>query len=79
MRTLEFPESLEIIGREAFSGCSGLKGSIRIPNNVTQIKDRAFAGDSCKLKIDMNRQTKIQFASSDKDWVVTHVQAIKID
>ena len=43
---LEIPESIDgkkvtVIGKEAFSGCSGLK-SISIPDSVTAIGERAF-------------------------------------
>jgi len=76
LKTVIFPESLKIIGREAFMNCLELRGSIRIPDNVVEIRTKAFARDKCKLKINKNRETKIKFDIKDKDWVLTHVQAI---
>lgn len=79
LKTLVFPESLEIIGKEAFQNCLELKGSIRIPDNVTEIRTRAFGQDKCKLKINKNRSKKIKFDNVDKDWVITHVQSITVN
>lgn len=78
LRTLEFPESLEIIGEEAFAGDLELKGSVKIPNNVREIRTRAFMGDHCKLKIDRARTTPIKFDIVDTNWVKSHVQSIKV-
>jgi len=77
--TLIFPESLEIIGKEAFQNCEELKGSIRIPDNVKEIRTRAFAEDKCRLKINKGRTSKIKFDIADKDWVVRHVQSITVN
>lgn len=76
--TLNFPESLRVIDKEAFSGCVNLRGSIRLPNNLTDVKTRAFAETHCKLKIDIARTSKIRFDRSDTAWVKSHVQAIKL-
>ena len=76
LNKLVFPESLEIIGRQAFQNCLELKGSIRVPDNVKEIRTHAFAQDKCKLKINKNRTTKLKFDVVDKDWVTTHVQTI---
>lgn len=76
LTTLEFPESLVTIGEEAFSNNIGLKGSIKLPNNLTTVKTKAFYNTKCKLKIDVNRDKKITFAKSDESWVKSHVQGI---
>lgn len=39
---LLLPNKLEIIGRQAFSGCSNISGSLHIPEGVTEIKCEAF-------------------------------------
>lgn len=41
---LAFPDGLEVLG--GFDGCSGLTGSILIPDSVTEILDYAFDGCS---------------------------------
>lgn len=76
LKSLIFPESLEIIGKEAFQNCLELKGAIRIPDNVKEIRTRAFAQNKCKLKVNKNRTNKIKFDSIDTEWVKTHVQTI---
>ena len=79
LKTLVFPESLEIIGKEAFQNCLELKGSIRIPDNVKEIRTRAFSQDKCKLKVNKDRKIKIKFDELDREWVSTHVQTITIN
>lgn len=78
IKTIVFPESLEIIGREAFLNCLELKGAVKIPDNVKEIRTRAFAQTSCKLKINRARKTKLKFDKTDRNWVTTHVQAITV-
>lgn len=78
LKTLVFPESLEHIGAEAFAGCSKLKGSIKIPDNVKEIEDRAFAETHCRLKINKARTTKLKMSKKDMDWIKTHVQSITV-
>lgn len=73
----DLPETLKLIDTEAFMGCLSLKGSIHIPESLTDVKLRAFDGARCKLKIDINRTTPIRFASADKIWVNGHVQSMK--
>ena len=50
LKNLELPESLEIIGKQAFMNCLLLTGAIRIPDNVREIRTKAFARNKCKLK-----------------------------
>lgn len=79
LENIIFPNSLEIIKKEAFQNCLSLKGAIRIPDNVTEIRTAAFGRGSCKLKLNRDRKNKIKFDARDKDWVSTHVQLITID
>lgn len=78
LKTVVFPESLEYIGAEAFAGCSKLKGSIKIPDNVKEIEERAFAETHCRLKINKARTTKLKMSKKDMDWIKTHVQSITV-
>ena len=78
LKTIAFPESLEKIGAEAFAGCTKLRGSIRIPDSVTEIGERAFAETHCRLKINKARTTKLKMSPKDMDWIKTHVQSIKV-
>ncbi|MBE6332602.1 MAG: leucine-rich repeat domain-containing protein [Bacteroidales bacterium] len=43
MKSIEIPNSVTSIGRNAFSGCKGLT-SIEIPSSVTSIELYAFDG-----------------------------------
>lgn len=45
LQTIIFPESLDSIGENAFSGCTNLK-DINLPNNIQMIDEGAFAGTS---------------------------------
>ncbi|MBD5333749.1 MAG: leucine-rich repeat protein [Bacteroides sp.] len=45
LETIIFPESLDSIGKNAFSGCTNLK-NINLPNNIQIIDEGAFAGTS---------------------------------
>ncbi|MBD5284058.1 MAG: leucine-rich repeat protein [Bacteroides sp.] len=45
LQTIIFPESLDSIGKNAFSGCTNLK-DINLPNNIRIIDEGAFAGTS---------------------------------
>ena len=78
LKTIVFPESLEHIGAEAFAGCSKLKGSIRVPDAVKEIGERAFAETHCRLKINKARTTKLKMSKKDMDWIKTHVQSITV-
>jgi len=51
------PNSVTVIGEEAFFGCSGLQ-SIVIPNSVTQIRDRAFSGCDNLIWIEIPNSVK---------------------
>ncbi|MCK9470186.1 MAG: leucine-rich repeat protein [Bacilli bacterium] len=79
LKDLKLPESLEIIGKQAFMNCLQLTGSIRIPDNVKEIRTRAFARNKCKLKINRARASKIKFDIIDKDWISSHVQLITVN
>lgn len=78
VKTYVFPETLEVIGAEAFAGNTELRGSIKLPNSLREVHTRAFMNDHCKLKIDRDRKTPIQFDSADRAWVNSHVQSIKV-
>lgn len=43
---LKLPNSLEYIGAQVFSGCTGFYGDLHLPENLTRIGDSAFEG--CK-------------------------------
>lgn len=78
LKTITLPESLESIGVEAFAGCSKLKGSIRIPDGLINIGERAFAETHCRLKVNKARTAKLKMSPKDMDWIKTHVQSIKV-
>ena len=42
--SLTIPNSVQTIGRSAFSGCTGFTGTLTIPNSVQTIKKEAFYG-----------------------------------
>ena len=46
LTSIVMPKTLKTIERFAFSGCSGLTGSLTIPGSVTTIGERAFSGCS---------------------------------
>ncbi len=57
LKTVEFPESLETIGEQAFSLCDSLK-AVRIPNSVKSIGNGAFV--YCKTLSELRFGTSIQ-------------------
>ena len=50
MKNLSLPNSLEVIGDAAFSGCNQL-GQITLPEGLKRIGPRAFEGCSCLKKV----------------------------
>ena len=77
--TVIFPETLEVIDKDAFSGCIKLKGAIKLPDSVKQIGRGAFTGTHCKLKINRDRTTKLKMDKADMDWIKSHVQSIQVN
>lgn len=56
LTSISIPNSVIIIGKEAFYNCSGLT-SIEIPNSVTSIEERAFEGCSGLTSVTSNATT----------------------
>lgn len=44
VNNLSLPDSVKIIGRDAFDDCKGITGNLKLGNGVEIIKDRAFYG-----------------------------------
>ena len=51
---------LQVIGKDAFSGCTGLTGTLTIPANVTSIGDYAFANCSSLTTLYLASGSKLQ-------------------
>lgn len=76
--TIVLPEGLQKIEYKAFSGCTGLKGSVRLPDSVTEIQTYAFAGTHIKLAINKERKEKLKVDINDADWYKSHAKGILI-
>ena len=50
IETLELPNTIKYIGKEAFSWCTKLK-SFRLPSYIETINERAFSYDSSLTKL----------------------------
>lgn len=57
--SIQLPNTLEVIGAQAFNGCSYLVGSLLIPNSVKSIGESAFYGCSFsgRLELSSNLET----------------------
>lgn len=69
--SITLPNSLKVIGKEAFSGCSGLK-SIDIPNSVTTIKNDAFTGCHGLEKVNIPNSV-----TSIGDWAFSYCESLR--
>ena len=65
LKSISLPNSLEIIGREAFSNCFKLTGELIIPSKTSVIKAQAFYG--CNL-------TKVIFDQGQESSALTEIQ-----
>ncbi len=43
LQSVNLPDSIEVIGENAFNGCTGLQGTIELPLNLKQLGSSAFA------------------------------------
>lgn len=75
---LTLNDGLISIGRESFATCGSLKGSLRLPDSVEKIGKYAFMDTDCNVKVNINRNTKLQIDSADKDWAYKRLKAIKL-
>lgn len=76
LREVILMEGLKIIGNEAFMGCLNLR-KLRLPNSVEIIKERAFTDTSCRIGIQINRNTMLKVPESEKIWYIKHLDAKK--
>ena len=70
---LEFPSTLQSIGKDSFQGCSKLK-EIAIPDNVTNIGEEAFA--YCSILQRIKLPSKLQTIGRNAFWSCSNLREI---
>lgn len=74
---LTLNEGLEYIGKEAFATCGSLKGSVRLPDTVIEIDEKAFLDTQCNIKVNINRNNKLTISEADREWAYKRLRPIK--
>jgi hypothetical protein len=83
LEAISLPESLTGLGEAAFYNCTHLKGTVRIPRNITSIESRVFGSDSIQYLVLHENVTEIKgyaFANNPFDSVrVYGTEPIKLE
>lgn len=67
LERIELPPQLTKIGAGAFSRDGMLRGSIRIPDTLTEIQTKAFEGTHVKLSVNKERTAKLKVDINDAE------------
>ena len=59
LKTICFPKELLWIRQNAFAGCTGLTGTLTIPDNIRLIESDAFPNCKNLKKIKISQQTMV--------------------
>lgn len=78
LSSIILPENLEKIEYNAFSGCSMLKGSVRVPDSLKEIQTNAFEDTHIKLAVNKERTEKLKVDIKDAEWYKTHMKGILV-
>ena len=71
----EFPEGLEYIGDDAFSGTGGMKGAFNLPSSLNYFGARSFAGAGLEGVLNIPKQVSILYDEVFRDNNFTEVYA----